>query len=51
MEYEVFYGCNIVGTIIVLLIMIYHIIGAKQIKTIAEESVEMNVSLSSKKSQ
>jgi hypothetical protein len=51
MEYEVFFGCNIVGTIIVVLILIYHIIGAKQIKSLSDESMEVDVSLSSKKSQ
>lgn len=51
MEYEVFFGCNIVGTIIVVLIIIYHIIGAKQVKNLSEEAVENDVLLSSKKSQ
>jgi hypothetical protein len=50
MEYEVFLGCNIAGSIVVVLIIIYHMIATSPIKSIAPEG-ETHVSLKSKKSQ
>lgn len=51
MEYEVFYGCNIVGTIVVCLIIIYHLIAAKSVKSLNDDTSIADVQVSLKKSQ
>jgi len=51
MEYEVFYGCNIVGTIVVFLIIAYHLIAAKSTKTLDDDLPTKEVPSGIKKSQ
>lgn len=51
MEYEVFYGCNIVGTIVVFLIIAYHLIAAKSAKTLDDDLPTKEVPSGIKKSQ
>lgn len=51
MEYEVFYGCNIVGTIVVCLIIVYHLIAAKPVKSLDDDVSGKEVTASIKKSQ
>ena len=48
MEYEVYFGCNIVGALAVLLIFIYHLISAQPLKSI-ELSVDEQTDVSMKK--
>jgi len=50
MEYEVYFGCNIVGALAVLLIFIYHLISTQPLKSIdSAEEEEIDVSLKKKK--
>lgn len=51
MEYEVFYGCNLVGTLVVVLIIVYHLIGAREIKSLSENDPCVDLHVSLKKSQ
>ena len=51
MEYEIFYGCNVVGSLVVLLILVYHLIAAKPLKAIEDDASYPDVSISLKKSQ
>jgi hypothetical protein len=53
MEYEVFYGCNVAGSIVVVLILLYHLLAAKPIKSISTIVDERDVltGKSTKKSQ
>ena len=51
MEYEVFYGCNIVGALVVFLILVYHLISSRPLKTIEDDLVNTDVSVISRKSQ
>ena len=50
MEYEVYFGCNIVGALAVLLIFIYHLISTQPLKSIdSTEDEDIDVSLKKRK--
>ena len=52
MEYEVYFGCNIVGALAVLLIFIYHLISAQPLKSIdSAEEENLDVLMKRKKQQ
>jgi hypothetical protein len=51
MEYEVFFGCNIIGTAVVVLIILYHLVGSVPLKSIERDEQTGEVELSFKKSQ
>jgi len=52
MEYEVYFGCNIVGALAVLLIFIYHLISTQPLKSIDMiDEEEVDVSMRKKKQQ
>lgn len=50
MEYEVYLGCNIAGAIVVVLILIYHVIAARPLKSLENDSASSNIGLNLKKS-
>lgn len=52
MEYEIYFGCNIVGALAVFLIFIYHLISTQPLKTIdIGDDEEVDVSMKKKKQQ
>jgi hypothetical protein len=52
MEYEVYFGCNIVGALAVFLIFVYHLISTQPLKSIDMiDEEEIDVSMRKKKQQ
>jgi hypothetical protein len=52
MEYEVYFGCNIVGALAVFLIFIYHLISTEPLKSFdPADDDDIDVSLKKKKQQ
>jgi hypothetical protein len=51
MEYEVFYGCNLVGSLVVALIVLYHLLASKPIISVQDQHPTKDFNVNVKKQQ